>query len=65
MCGRDSGQRLVDPRNRRATAACTIESKGGVGVLWRKETECGFEEGHGQIRGARGCVAGSNARQQG
>jgi len=65
MCGCDSGQRLVGPRNRRATPGCTIESKDGVSVLWRKETECGFEEGHGQIRGAHGCVAGSNAREQG
>jgi hypothetical protein len=30
-------------------------------VLWRKETERGFEEGDGQIRRARGSVAANNA----
>src|SRR5438045_9330363 len=65
MCGRDSGQRLVGPRNRRATPGCTIESQVVAGVLWRQETETGFEEGHSRIRGARGSGGVRNGWGQG
>jgi len=42
-----------------------IENKAKAGVLWPKETERIFEEGQGEIRRARGSVAGNSAHKQG
>src|SRR5216684_3138647 len=58
-------ERLGHVRNRRAASGRTIESKDRAGVLRREEPECGFEEGHRQIRRAGGSADGNNAHEQG
>src|SRR5436853_7448147 len=65
MCGSGSGERRVDRRNWRATPGRTIKGHGSAGLLWRKETECRFQEGDGEIRRAHGSVAGNDAHEQG
>ena len=65
MCGRGRDERRVGLRNRCATPGRPIKKKNSAGVLWPKETERVFEEGPGEIRRARGSVAGNGAHKQG
>src|SRR5258708_6527067 len=65
MCRRDRRERRVGRRNWHAALGCAIENKDGTGLLYRKETECGFQEGCREIRYACGSFAGSDAREQG
>ncbi len=46
----------------RSAAVAVASAK--AGVLRRQETECGFEEGHGEIRRAGGSVAGNGTHEQ-
>ncbi len=49
MYRRDRRERRVGPRNWCATLGRAIENKNGTGVLYRKETECGFQKGCREI----------------
>ncbi len=66
MCsGGRGGECGVGLRNWRAAPGRAIENKDSGGMLRRKETERGFEEGRREIRLACGSLAGNNAHEQG